>query len=187
MIWNFLIRPFEGERRARAERIGRNSIRVLGGYVRGTAFVAAIDAVFIAGTSLVAGISLWPAIAVLVFVTAFIPVVGAVLSGIVAVLVALALGGVGPAIAVAIAVIVTQQVEGNVLQPIIMGRTLSLHPLVILLALTAGSLLGGIVGAILSTPTASVLWSAAKAWRGQDVDDGDSRRKRPKRREAEPA
>ncbi|GAA4756298.1 hypothetical protein GCM10025783_32020 [Amnibacterium soli] len=187
MIWNFLIRPFEGERRARAERIGRNSIRVLGGYVRGTAFVAAIDAVFIAGTSLVAGISLWPAIAVLVFVTAFIPVVGAVLSGIVAVLVALALGGVGPAIAVAIAVIVTQQVEGNVLQPIIMGRTLSLHPLVILLALTAGSLLGGIVGAILSTPTASVLWSAAKAWRGQDFDEGGSGRKRSERREAEPA
>jgi predicted PurR-regulated permease PerM len=177
MIWGFLIRPFDGERRARAERIGHSSIQVLGGYVRGTAFVAAIDAVFIAGTSLVAGVSLWPAIAVLVFVTAFIPVVGAVLSGIVAVLVALALGGVGPAIAVAIAVVVTQQVEGNVLQPIIMGRTLSLHPLVILLALTAGSLLGGIVGAILSTPTASVLWSVAKAWRGEEVDDRGRRKK----------
>ncbi|WP_158589943.1 AI-2E family transporter [Amnibacterium setariae] len=173
MIWNFLIRPLAGERRARAERIGHSSIRVLGGYVRGTALVAAIDAVFIGGTSLVAGVSLWPAITVLVFVTAFIPVVGAVVSGIVAVLVALALGGVGPAIAVAIAVIVTQQVEGNVLQPIIMGRTLSLHPLVILLALTAGSLLGGIVGAILSTPTASVIWTAAKAWRGVEVDDDD--------------
>lgn len=187
MIWRFLIRPFEGERRARAERIGRNSIRVLGGYVRGTAFVAAIDAVFIAGTSLVAGISLWPAIAVLVFVTAFVPVVGAVLSGIVAVLVALALGGVGPAVAVAIAVIVTQQVEGNVLQPIIMGRTLSLHPLVILLALTAGSLLGGIVGAILSTPTASVLWTAAKAWRGEEVDDRSPRRNRARRGAERPA
>ncbi|WP_375388434.1 AI-2E family transporter [uncultured Amnibacterium sp.] len=177
MIWNFLIRPFDGERRARAERIGHNSIRVLGGYVRGTALVAAIDAVFIGGTSLVAGVSLWPAITVLVFVTAFIPVVGAVVSGVVAVLVALALGGVGPAIAVAIAVVVTQQVEGNVLQPIIMGKTLSLHPLVILLALTAGSLLGGIVGAILSTPTASVLWSAAKAWRGEEVDDRGKTRK----------
>lgn len=171
MIWGFLIRPLEGERRARAERIGHSSIQVLGGYVRGTAFVAAIDAVFIGGTSLVAGVSLWPAITVLVFVTAFIPVVGAVLSGVVAVLVALALGGIGPAIAVAIAVVVTQQVEGNVLQPLIMGKTLSLHPLVILLALTAGSLVGGIVGAILSTPTASVLWSAAKAWRGEEVDD----------------
>jgi predicted PurR-regulated permease PerM len=58
-----------------------------------------------------------------------------------------------------------------------MGRTLSLHPLVILLALTAGSLLGGIVGAILSTPTASVLWSAAKAWRGEEVDDRGKRKK----------
>ena len=179
MIWDFLIRPFGGERRARAERIGHNSIRVLGGYVRGTAFVAAIDAVFIGGTSLVAGVSLWPAITVLVFVTAFIPVVGAVVSGVLAVLVALALGGIGPAIAVGVAVIVTQQVEGNVLQPLIMGKTLSLHPLVILLALTAGSLLGGIVGAILSTPTASVLWSAAKAWRGEEVDDrGKTRRGR---------
>ena len=180
MIWNFLLRPLQGERRARAERIGHNSIKVLGGYVRGTAFVAAIDAVFIGGTSFVAGVSLWPAITVLVFVTAFIPVVGAVVSGIVAVLVALALGGVGPAIAVAIAVVVTQQVEGNVLQPLIMGKTLSLHPLVILLALTAGSLLGGIVGAILSTPTASVLWSAAKAWRGEEVDDGGGRKRKEK-------
>lgn len=187
VIWDFLLRPFGGERRARAERIGHNSILVLGGYVRGTAFVAAIDAVFIGGTSLVAGVSLWPAITVLVFVTAFIPVVGAVVSGVVAVLVALALGGVGPAIAVAIAVVVTQQVEGNVLQPLIMGRTLSLHPLVILLALTAGSLLGGIVGAILSTPTASVLWSAAKAWRGEEVDDRGKTRRAAMSRVRKPA
>ena len=66
-------------------------------------------------------------------------------------------------------VILVNQLEGNLLQPLIMGRALSLHPLVILLALTAGTILGGIVGAILSVPAASVVWTAVKAWSGDDT------------------
>ena len=169
MIWRFLLRPLHGHRRARAERIGTASVKVLGGYVRGTALVAMVDTVFIGAGLLILGVPLAVPLAVLVFVTAFIPVVGAVASGIIAALVALVTVGPQAAIIVVVIVLVVNQIEGNILQPLIMGKTLSLHPLVILLALTAGSLLGGIVGAILATPTASVIWTAIKSWRGSDA------------------
>ena len=164
MIWTFLIRPLKGETHARAVRIGDSSIRVLGAYVRGTALVALVDAIFIGAGLFVLGVPLALPLAVLVFVTAFIPVVGATLAGIVAALVALVFNDLTTALIVVGIVVVVNQLEGNFLQPVIMGRSLSLHPLVILLALTAGTIVGGILGAILSTPTASVVWSAIKAW-----------------------
>lgn len=172
MIWTFLIRPLRGEAHARAVRIGDSSIRVLGAYVRGTALVALVDAIFIGAGLFVLGVPLALPLAVLVFVTAFIPVVGATLAGIIAALVALVFTDVTTALIVVGIVVVVNQLEGNFLQPVIMGRSLSLHPLVILLALTAGTILGGILGAILSTPTASVVWSAIKAWNPTpDPDD----------------
>lgn len=165
MIWSFLIRPLKGEAHARAVRIGDSSIRVLGAYVRGTALVALVDAVFIGAGLFILQVPLALPLAVLVFVTAFIPVVGATLAGIVAALVALVFNDLTTALIVVGIVVLVNQLEGNLLQPVIMGRSLSLHPLVILLALTAGTILGGILGAILSTPTASVVWSAIKAWK----------------------
>ena len=170
-IWTFLISPFKGENRARAERIGDSSVKVLGGYVRGTALVALVDAVFIGAGLFILQVPLALPLSVIVFVTAFIPVVGATLAGILAALVALVFNDLTTALIVVGIVVVVNQLEGNLLQPVIMGRTLSLHPLVILLALTAGTILGGILGAILSTPTASVIWSAAKAWRTPDSSD----------------
>lgn len=169
-IWAFLISPFRGENRARAERIGSSSSRVLGGYVRGTAAVALVDAVFIGAGLLILGVPLALPLTVVVFVTAFIPVVGATLAGILAALVALVLNDLPTALWVVGIVVLVNQLEGNLLQPVIMGRTLSLHPLVILLALAAGTILGGILGAILSTPTASVAWTAIKAWRTPERD-----------------
>lgn len=164
-IWSFLVSPLKGQWHARAVRIGDASVGVLGAYARGTALVALVDAVFIGVGLLIIGVPLALPLAVVVFVTAFIPVVGATLAGVLAALVALVLNGPVAAVWVIVVVIVVNQLEGNLLQPVIMGRSLSLHPLVILLALTAGTILGGIVGAILSTPTASVVWSAIKAWR----------------------
>jgi putative heme transporter len=158
MIWTFLMRPLQGEAHARAERIGDSTIRVLGAYVRGTALVALV----------ILQVPLALPLSVLVFVTAFIPVVGATLAGIVAALVALVFNDLPTALIVVGIVVLVNQLEGNLLQPVIMGRSLSLHPLVILLALTAGTILGGVLGAILSTPTASVVWTAIKAWKGPD-------------------
>ncbi|MFD1721235.1 AI-2E family transporter [Amnibacterium endophyticum] len=176
-IWAFLIQVFHGEAHARAARIGQSSKEVLGAYVRGTATVAAVDSTLIGVGLFLLQVPLALPLAGLVFVTAFIPVVGATLAGAVAALVALVFNGPLIALAVIGVVILVNQVDGNLLQPLIMGKALSLHPLVILLALTAGTILGGVIGAILSVPTASVIWTAIKAWNGHgdpSRDDGES-------------
>ena len=163
-MWNFTLRWFRGERRAKlAESVDR-SAQVLGGYVRGTAFVALIDAVFIGAALLALRVPLAIPLAVLVFVTAFIPVVGATIAGIIAALVALVTNGPVIALAVIGWIIVVNQIEGNILQPIIMGRTLSLHALMVLLALTVGTLVGGIFGAILAVPYTAVAWAVIQVW-----------------------
>ncbi|MFF0903135.1 UNVERIFIED_CONTAM: AI-2E family transporter [Kocuria sp. CPCC 205316] len=163
-MWNFTLRWFRGERRAKlAESVDR-SAQVLGGYVRGTAFVAAVDAVLIGVALVVLGVPLAVPLAVIVFVTAFIPVVGATVAGIIAALVALVTNGVGVALAVVVVVVIVNQIEGNILQPIIMGRTLSLHALMVLLALTVGTLVGGIFGAILAVPYTAVAWAVIQVW-----------------------
>lgn len=163
-MWNFALRWFRGERRAKlAESVDRGA-QVLGGYVRGTAFVALVDAVLIGGFLLVFGVPLAIPLAVLVFVTAFVPVVGATVAGIVAALVALVTNGPFVALAVVGWIIVVNQIEGNILQPVVMGRTLSLHALIVLLALTVGTLVGGIFGAILAVPYTAVTWAVIQVW-----------------------
>lgn len=163
-MWNFTLRWFRGERRAKlAESVDRGA-QVLGGYVRGTALVALVDAVLIGGFLLVVGVPLAIPLAVLVFVTAFIPVVGATIAGIIAALVALVTNGPGTALAVVGWIILVNQIEGNILQPVVMGRTLSLHALMVLLALTVGTLVGGIFGAILAVPYTAVAWAVIQVW-----------------------
>ncbi|TFC91563.1 AI-2E family transporter [Cryobacterium sp. TMT3-29-2] len=163
-IWSFLIQPLAGKRHARAVRIGLSSVDVFGNYVRGTAIVAFVDALFI-------GIGLWILqvplalpLAVIVFVGAFIPIVGATAAGILAALVALVTNDLTTAIIVVAIVVAVNQLEGNFLSPVVLGKSLRLHGLVILLALTAGTILGGIVGAIISVPIAAVGWAVIKAW-----------------------
>jgi len=163
-IWSFLIQPLGGRRHERAVRIGVSSVDVFGNYVRGTAIVAFVDALFI-------GIGLWILqvplalpLAVIVFVGAFIPIVGATAAGILAALVALVTNDLTTALIVVVIVIAVNQLEGNFLSPVVLGKSLRLHGLVILLALTAGTILGGIVGAIISVPIAAVGWAVIKAW-----------------------
>ncbi len=163
-IWAFILRAFKGTRLVKARRVGQDSLAVLGGYVRGTAIVAIVDAFFIGLALVVLGVPLALPLAAIVFIGAFIPLVGATLAGVLAALVALVANGPVTALIVIIVVIVVNQLEGNFLQPVVMGRTLSVHALVILLALTAGTILAGIIGAILSVPLAAVIWAAIKAW-----------------------
>ncbi|WP_072312682.1 AI-2E family transporter [Agrococcus sp. Marseille-P2731] len=179
-IWEFLLRPFEGESYARAERIGDRTVDTLGGYVRGTATVALVDAVGIGVVLWILQIPLALPLAVLVFLLAFIPLVGATLAGILATLVALvSTGEVVTALIVLGAVIVVNQLEGNFLQPVVMGRSLKLHALVILIALTIGTVLGGVVGAVLSVPVAAVAWGIVQVWDGEDTPARMFRQKRP--------
>lgn len=164
-IWQFLTKPFRGAAAARADRIATSSVRVFGGYVRGTTTIAFVDAAGIGITLFILQVPLALPLALLVFVGSFIPIVGATLTGILAALVALVSNGPFVALIVIIAVIVVQQLEGNLLQPVVMGNALKLHSLVVLLALAIGTLLGGILGAILSAPIAAVIWTIIKVWR----------------------
>jgi predicted PurR-regulated permease PerM len=165
LIWEFLLKPFRPTLRARMLRGGDSAVKTLGGYVRGTAIVALVDAVFIGIALAILGVPLALPLAIVVFIGAFIPLVGATAAGIIAALVTLVTNGLTAAIIVAIVVIVVQQLEGNFLSPVVLGRSLKLHGLVVLLSLTAGTILGGIVGTLLSVPAAAVAWAVIKQWR----------------------
>lgn len=168
-IWRFLLRPFHGAPLARAERVGAKTVSTLGSYVRGTAAVAAVDAIGIGIGLLILQVPLALPLAVLVFVLAFIPIVGATLAGILAALVALVANGPLSAVLVVGVVVLVNQLEGNFLQPVLMGRALKLHSLVILLALTIGTVLSGVLGAVLAVPIAAVAWGVIQVWDGPDL------------------
>jgi predicted PurR-regulated permease PerM len=129
----------------------------LAGYVRGTAAIALINAVGIGLGLLIVGVPLVLPLTLLVFLGGFVPVIGAFASGLIATLVALATGGTTTALTVLAIVVVVQQIEGNVLQPMIMRRAVSLHPIVILTVLTAGAVIVGVLGAFLAVPIAATL------------------------------
>lgn len=168
-IWRFLLRPFSGTALARAERIGDKTVATLGSYVRGTASVALVDAVGIGIGLVILQVPLALPLAVLVFLLSFIPLVGATVAGILGALVALVANGPLSAVLVVGVVVLVNQLEGNFLQPVLMGRALKLHALVILLALTIGTVLSGILGAVLAVPLAAVAWGIVKVWDAPDA------------------
>ncbi|GAB3863077.1 AI-2E family transporter [Micromonospora andamanensis] len=161
-IWRFLVGMFPVAARWRVDDAGRASWLTLVAYVRATVLVAFIDAVGIGIALVLFDVPFAFPLTALVFLSAFIPIVGATLSGAVAVLVALVDGGWVTALIILGAVVVVQQVEGNVLQPWIMGRAVALHPLPVVLAVTAGVVLEGIVGALVAVPLIAVLNTAVR-------------------------
>jgi putative heme transporter len=154
VAWLLARTPVDHQETVRA--VGRRAWTSLAGFVRGTAAVALIDAIGIGVGLAIVGVPLVLPIAVLVFLGGFIPVIGAFVTGLLAVLVALAAGGLQQALIVFAIVLAVQQIESNVLQPVIMRRAVSLHPVVILAALTAGAALTGIIGAFLAVPVSAV-------------------------------
>jgi putative heme transporter len=136
---------------------GQRGWVALSGFVRGTSLVALIDAVGIGIGLLILDVPLVLPLSVLVFFGGFVPVIGAFVTGFLAVLVALADQGLKTAIIMALIVLAVQQIESNLLQPTIMKRAVSLHPVVILGVLTAGAVLVGVVGAFLAVPLTAVL------------------------------
>ncbi|WP_370658562.1 AI-2E family transporter [Kocuria sp. CCUG 69068] len=161
-MWNFTLRWFHGGTRARLAESGDRAVQVPGGYVRGTAVVAAVDAVFIGVPLALLGVPLALPLTVIVFIGGFVPIVGATAAGILAALVALVTNG--PWTALIVAGVVVNQIEGDLLQPVVMGRALSLHAIVVLLALTVGTIVGGIFGAILAVPITAVGWAVIQVW-----------------------
>jgi predicted PurR-regulated permease PerM len=158
-FWDSVLRRLAPETRPVVDRAGRRAWAVLGGFVRGTALIAAVDAVLIGIGLWLLGVPLAFALAVLVFLGGFVPFVGAFLTGLVAVLVAFADEGWEIGLAALAVVVAVQFIEGNFLQPIIQSRTVDLHPAVILLAVAAGASLFGIPGAYLAVPATAVVFA----------------------------
>ena len=161
-MWDWFIGLFDSESTRRdADELGARIWATMTSYVRGLVVVALFDAVFIGIALWVIGVPLVLPLAVLTFFGAFIPIVGAVAAGAAAALVALVTGGIQDAVLVLVATVVVQQIESEVLYPVVVGRALQLHPVPILLAVTAGGVLYGIGGAALAAPLLAAVVTAA--------------------------
>jgi predicted PurR-regulated permease PerM len=166
-----LLRLVPEQRRPRARAVARASWGALGAYLRGVALTGAVEAAVIGIGLLVVGVPLVVPLMILTFLAAFLPLVGAIAAGVVACLVALVSGGVVDALVVGGIVLVVQQLEGDLLSPLLVGRTVRLHPLVVLLALAAGTVVAGVVGAFLAVPLAAVTAAATRAMRAPPASD----------------
>jgi putative heme transporter len=167
-IWAFIARIFPSSVRERVSDAGRAGFHSLIGYVRATFVVALVDAVGIGTGLAIMGVPLALPLASLVFLGAFIPLVGAIVTGFLAVIVALLTKGVVYALITLGLIIAVQQLEAHILQPLVMGRAVSLHPLAVVLGIAGGGVLAGIVGALLAVPTIAFLNSALRVLLADD-------------------
>jgi predicted PurR-regulated permease PerM len=155
-LWTWLVELAPDPRREAIDEAGRRAWTSLTAYTRGVVFVATVDAILIGAVLLVIGVPLALPLIVLTWLAAFFPIIGAIVAGAAAVLVALVAGGPTDALIVGVAIIVIQQLEGNVLYPVIVGPRLKLHPIVVLVSVAAGGTIAGISGAFLAVPVATV-------------------------------
>ncbi|WP_181765602.1 AI-2E family transporter [Streptomyces albidus (ex Kaewkla and Franco 2022)] len=160
-IWNWVLKLVPSAAREGVAGAGPLAWATLTGYVRGTVLIALIDAVFIGLGLLILGVPLAVPLAVVIFIAAFVPIVGAAISGALAVLVALVTNGLLTAVLAAAVVALVNELEGHVLQPFILGRMVRVHPLAVVLAVVAGSLIAGIPGAVVAVPLMAVINTAA--------------------------
>jgi predicted PurR-regulated permease PerM len=156
-IWNWIVGRFPAGAEQRVRGAGREAWSTLTGYVRGTVVVASVDALSITIGLVAVGVPLAAPLALLTFIGGFIPIIGATIAGIAAVLVTLVSKGLAPALIIAGVVLAVQQIEGHLLQPLVMRRAVRLHPLAIVIALSAGGVLAGIPGAIAAVPFVAVV------------------------------
>jgi predicted PurR-regulated permease PerM len=161
-IWRFLVRIFPKQAEEQVHDAGIAAWATLGAYVRATVLVAFMDALGIGIGLYFLNVSLYIPLAALVFLFAFVPIIGATLSGLIAVLVTLVEQGPWPALFALIIVIAVQQIEGHVLQPLIMGRAVAIHPLAVIVGIAAGVILAGITGALVAVPIIAVLNTAVR-------------------------
>ena len=165
-VWRWLTALFPEERRTTVDHVGERMWHTVSGYVTGTFLVATFHGVVIGVTLAVVGAPLVAPLALLVFIGAFIPLIGAIIFGGLAVLVTLVADSPGAAVAVLIVLVVANQVEGHVLQPFVVGRHVSLHPMGIAITLAVGAVLGGLPGAIFAVPLVAAVNAAVATVRG---------------------
>ncbi|RAS68135.1 putative PurR-regulated permease PerM [Lentzea atacamensis] len=169
-IWRFVTRAVPRDVRKRVDVAGRRGFSSLVSYVRATAAVAVVDAVGVGIGLAIIGVPLVVPLSALVFLGAFIPIIGAVFTGAVAVLIALVTNGPIAALVVLAVLIGVMQLESHVLQPLLLGRAVKLHPLAVVIAIAVGLVVGGIAGALLAVPLLAVLNSGIRSL----VSDADA-------------
>ncbi|GAB3445346.1 AI-2E family transporter [Actinophytocola sediminis] len=160
-LWRGLLRPCPPGTRERIATAGDRAFRDLTSFVRTTLVVASIDAVGIGLGLWITGVPLVLPLAGLVFLGAFVPLIGAFVSGLVAVLVALVTQGPVIALVVVGIVVLVQQLEGNLLEPLLMSHSVSLHPVAVIIGVSVGAELAGVVGALLAVPVMATVRAAA--------------------------
>ncbi len=167
-MWSWVVNLLPRSVRERVHQAGRRGLVTLSAYTRTQILVALVDAVGIGIGAAILRVPLALPLATLVFVGSFIPIVGAIVTGAVAVLVALVAHGPVIALIMLGVVLLVQQLEGHILQPFLMGHAVSLHPVAVLLVVTAGSMAAGIVGALFAVPIAAVLNTVVLYLHGHD-------------------
>lgn len=178
-IWGWTVRLFPRRARQAVDQAGRNGWQTLINYTKTQITVATIDAVGIGAGAFLLGVPLAIPIAVTVFLGSFVPVVGAILTGAIAVLIALLYNGIWVAVAMLAVVLLVQQIEGHILQPLIMGTAVNIHPLAVIMAVAGGSMLAGIPGALFAVPivafiNVATVTIATGNWRTHTPPDPDS-------------
>ncbi|MBQ0867324.1 MULTISPECIES: AI-2E family transporter [unclassified Streptomyces] len=155
-IWEWTLKFVPAAARDGVAGAGPRAWATLTGYVRGTVIVALIDAVFIGVGLYILNVPMAVPLAVFIFLFAFVPIIGAVVSGALAVVVALVTDGIVTALLALAVVLAVQQIESHILQPFILGRLVRVHPLAVVLGVTGGSLIAGIPGAVVAVPLVAV-------------------------------
>ncbi|MGO1769747.1 MAG: AI-2E family transporter [Microbacterium sp.] len=176
-IWKWTLRLFPKVSREAVDAAARGGWRTLINYARTQIIVATIDAIGIGLGAFFLGVPLAIPIAVLVFLGAFVPFVGAIVTGAIAVLLALFTGGLWLGVAMLAVVLLVQQVESHILQPLLMGSAVKVHPIAVVLVVAGGSMIGGIAGALFAVPVAAFInvatvTIASGSWRTGRTPDG---------------
>lgn len=168
-MWLWALNQLPDRTRETAHRSAGAAWYTFSGYARGTMIVATTDALMAFILLTVVGVPLAAPLSVLVFIGAFIPLIGAPLAMVIAAVVALATGGFVKALIVTVGIALIGQIEGHILQPLVMGRQVSLHPVIVALGVTAGTFLGGLFGAIIAIPVLAVAWAVFTSLRNPDT------------------
>lgn len=166
----WLIGLLPGPHRSVGARVVRSAWETLGGYLRGAALLGLLEAVAIGAAMALTGAHLVVPVMILTFAAAFIPLVGATVAGVIAVIVTLASAGLTEALIVTVVAILVQQLDNDLLAPLVYGKALALHPAVILLSIAAGAALFGIVGALLAVPVVGIVINGVSAYRSGRAD-----------------
>jgi predicted PurR-regulated permease PerM len=169
-VWRWVLHLLPRASHRRVDHAGRVGWRTLGGYMRGQLLIALFHGVTVTILLLVLRVPLAGALGVLIFLGSFIPLVGLTVTGALCVAVALLEHGVTAAVIVAASIIILVQIEGHVLQPVIMSRSVQVHPLAIALSVIAGTTLAGIAGALLAVPLVAFVNTTIRALRNAPVD-----------------